>query len=147
SEDHGPYLGDIQGGGVAGGVAAGPEDVELREGLAGTRRQDDVRQGATRDDDARSEGDGEALVEETVILPARDREVRGKGEPLIRLQPHAAPVRREAHADGEEGHHHDDWRETNSPWSEVEEQPEKRDDGDAQAERQGDAFDPVDFRL
>ncbi len=38
---------------VAARVAAGAEDVELGERLPGPRHQDDVGQGAARDDDAR----------------------------------------------------------------------------------------------
>src|SRR5881628_1757820 len=41
---------DVQGRRVAGGVAARPEDVELREGLTRTRSQDDVREGSGRPD-------------------------------------------------------------------------------------------------
>src|SRR2546428_195933 len=64
---------------------------------------------------------------------------------VVRLT--STTVRCVADARGEEGDGRNDGGEANPPRREVQDEPEERDDRDAEAERQGDPLDPVDFRL
>src|SRR6266511_5893587 len=77
--DHGPWLGRGAVRRVATRVAAGAEDVELREGLPGPRRQNDVAECAGRHDDARSEGDCHALLECVAFLRCRHLKANREG--------------------------------------------------------------------
>ena len=83
AEYHGTGLGDFELTRVAGGVTARPENVELRESLAGPRGQQDIREHASGDDDARREGDRQALVDRTILHPLRKAEVQAKGKPSL----------------------------------------------------------------
>src|SRR2546428_1131200 len=140
-------LGDVERRRVSGGVAAGTEDIELREALPGLRRQHHIGKDDCGYDDACGESHGDAPIEQTGLVPYRHCEFDGGSKPPLRRQAHAAPVRGTADACGEYGDRRNEGREANSPGRVVEEEAEERDHRDAQPERQGNPLDPVDFRL
>src|SRR3989442_3838321 len=145
ADDDGPGLRRGKVRRVAGRVPSGTQDVEFRERLSRTRREEDVSEGAGGDRDAQRESDREGLVEERIVLPASEREDEGRGEPVCFRQSHSPPPRREADEDRERGNRRNDRCEPDSPRREVQEQTEERDDRDAQAEAEGDPLDPVEF--
>src|SRR2546428_1332957 len=67
ADDDGPGLRTSQVRRVAGRVPSGTQDVEFREGLHRTRREDDVGEGAGGDCNAHRESDCEGLIEERIL--------------------------------------------------------------------------------
>src|SRR2546428_2671536 len=147
ADDDGPGLRRGKVRRVAGRVPSGTQDVEFRERLSRTRCEEDVSEGAGGDRDAQREGDREGLVEERIVLPASEGKDEGGGEPVRFGQPDPPPPRREANEDRERGNRRNDRCEPDSPWGEIQEEPEERDDRDAQPEAKGDPLDPVEFPM
>src|SRR5439155_3576935 len=105
--DDGSKLGDLEGRRIAGGVAARTEDVELRRGLAGTRGEDGVGEGAAGYDDAGGEGNRQALVKEAVSPPRRKADVQRPSKAQVRRESHAPQVRHITYPDRKENNRHD----------------------------------------
>src|SRR5438445_2906233 len=108
ADDHGPGLRRGKVRRVAGRVSSRTQDVEFRERLSRSRREDDVGEGAGGDRNAQREGDREGLVEERILLPASKGEDECRGEPVRFGQSHPSPPRREADEDCERGDRCDD---------------------------------------
>src|SRR5205807_84044 len=119
ADDDGPSLVHGQVRGIVARVAARAEDVELREGLPGWRREDYVGQGAACDGDACGEGNCQPLLDRVGVLPLWRTEVHCKGKASVWRQLRPPQNRRIAHADSKEGNCCDDGRETDSQGSEV----------------------------
>src|SRR5438445_1570762 len=126
-------------------VPSGTQDVEFRERLSRTRREEDVSEGPGCDRNAQREGDREGLVEERIILPASEGEDEGRGKPVCFGQSHSPPPRREANEDRERGNRRNDRCEPDSPRGEVQEETKEGYDRDTQAEAERDPLDPVEF--
>src|SRR2546428_12162290 len=125
ANDDGPGLRTSQVRRVAGRVPSRTQDVEFRERLSRTRREEDVSEGARGDRNAQHEGDREGLVEERIVLPASEREDEGRGEPVRFGQSHSPPPGREANEDCERGHCCDDRGETDAPRREVQKEAQE----------------------
>src|SRR2546426_3182848 len=145
ADDDGPGLRRGKVRRVAGRVPSGTQDVEFRERLSRTRREEDVSEGAGCDRNAEREGDREGLVEERIVVPVSEGKDEGRGGPVCFGQSHSPPPRREADEDREHGNCRNDRSEPDSPRGEVQEQTKERYDRDAQAEAEGDPLDPVEF--
>src|SRR5207245_10239232 len=130
---------------VAGRVPSGTQDVEFRERLSRTGREEDGSEGAGCDRNAEREGDREGLVEERIVLPVSEGKDEGRGEPVCFGQSHSPPPRSEADKNREGRDRCDNRGESDSPRREVQEEAEKRDDGDTQAETQGNPLNPIEF--
>src|SRR2546425_13144360 len=100
---------------VAGRVPSGTQDVEFRERLSRTRREEDVSEGAGCDRNAEREGDREGLVEERIVVPVSEGKDEGRGGPVCFGQSHSPPPRREAHEDREHGNWRNYGSEPDSP--------------------------------
>src|SRR3989475_3682049 len=145
ADDDGPGLRRGKVRRVAGRVPSGTQDVEFRERLSWTRREEDVSEGPGCDRNAQREGDREGLVEERIILPASEGEDEGRGKPVCFGQSHSPPPRREGDEGRERGHCCDDRGETDAPGREVQKEAQEGYDSDAQTEAQGDSLDPIEF--